>query len=35
MVEYGAVVRRHDGQRFMFYNGNDYGLEGIGLAVEE
>ncbi|CAI8414202.1 MAG: Uncharacterised protein [Gammaproteobacteria bacterium] len=35
MVEYGAVVVRHDGQRFMFYNGNDYGLEGIGLAVEE
>lgn len=34
MIEYGAVVR-HDGRRFMFYNGNNYGVEGIGLAVEE
>ena len=34
MVEYGAVVR-HDGRQFMFYNGNNYGVEGIGLAVEE
>lgn len=34
MVEYGAVVR-HEGRRFMFYNGNNYGVEGIGLAVSE
>ena len=34
MIEYGAVVR-HDGRRFMFYNGNNYGFDGIGLAVSE
>jgi len=34
MVEYGAVVK-YEGQRFMFYNGNNYGYGGIGLAVEE
>ena len=34
MVEYAAVVR-HDGRSFMFYNGNNYGSEGIGLAVAE
>lgn len=34
MVEYAAVVK-HDGRSFMFYNGNNYGLEGIGLAVSE
>lgn len=34
MIEYAAVVR-HDGRRFMFYNGNNYGFEGIGLAVSE
>ena len=34
MIEYGAVVR-YDGQLFMFYNGNNYGYDGIGLAVEE
>ena len=34
MIEYAAVVR-HDGRRFMFYNGNNYGVDGIGLAVEE
>ena len=33
MIEYGAVVRYY-GQRFMFYNGNNYGYDGIGLAVE-
>jgi predicted GH43/DUF377 family glycosyl hydrolase len=33
MVEYAAVIR-HKGQRFMFYNGNNYGYDGIGLAVE-
>lgn len=33
MMEY-AVVVRHAGRRFMFYNGNDYGRHGFGLAVE-
>lgn len=33
MVEYAAVVN-HKGRRFMFYNGNNYGYDGIGLAVE-
>src|SRR5262249_17940950 len=32
MVEYAAVVE-HDGARFMFYNGNNYGYDGIGLAL--
>ena len=32
MIEYAAVVK-HDGRHFMFYNGNNYGSEGIGLAV--
>ena len=34
MIEYAAVVR-HDGRDFMFYNGNNYGYDGIGLAVAE
>lgn len=34
MIEYAAVVR-YGGRRFMFYNGNNYGIDGIGLAVEE
>lgn len=34
MQEYAAVVR-HNGQRFMFYNGNNYGYDGILLAVED
>jgi predicted GH43/DUF377 family glycosyl hydrolase len=34
MVEYAAVVE-YNGRHFMFYNGNNYGYEGIGLAVEE
>ena len=32
MVCYGAVTRYKD-TLFMFYNGNDYGRSGIGLAV--
>jgi hypothetical protein len=32
MVEYAAVAK-HDGRYFMFYNGNNYGYDGIGLAV--
>jgi len=34
MIEYAAVVE-HQGQKFMFYNGDNYGFGGIGLAVEE
>ena len=34
MVEYAAVFP-HLGRHFMFYNGNDYGRGGIGLAVED
>jgi hypothetical protein len=31
MVEYPCVFD-HGGQRFMLYNGNDYGRTGVGLA---
>lgn len=34
MIEYAAIVT-HKNQKFMFYNGNNYGFDGIGLAVEE
>lgn len=34
MIEYAAIVK-HDGRHFMFYNGNNYGFDGIGLAVSE
>lgn len=34
MIEYAAIVN-HDGRRFMLYNGNNYGFDGIGLAVSE
>jgi predicted GH43/DUF377 family glycosyl hydrolase len=34
MVEYPFVFD-HKGKRYMFYNGNDYGKTGIGLAVLE
>ena len=34
MIEYAAVIN-HKGQHFMFYNGNNYGEHGIGLAIEE
>ena len=29
---YPAVVK-HDGRWFMFYNGNAFGRDGIGLAI--
>jgi len=32
MIEYAAVIV-HEGRYFMFYNGNNYGYGGIGLAV--
>ena len=34
MIEYAAVVQ-YAGRRFMFYNGNDYGRDGVGLAIAE
>lgn len=34
MIEYAAVVT-YGGRHFMFYNGNNYGIDGIGLAVGE
>ena len=33
-VEYPYVVV-HNGRRFMFYNGNRFGADGIGLAVDD
>lgn len=33
MIEYAAVVK-FNGRYFMFYNGNTYGREGIGLAFQ-
>jgi len=32
MIEYGYVFN-HQGKKYMLYNGNDYGKDGIGLAV--
>ncbi|MFH2204218.1 MAG: hypothetical protein ABIJ96_13955 [Elusimicrobiota bacterium] len=34
MIAYAAVIE-HQGGRYMFYNGNNYGQNGIGIAVEE
>ena len=34
MVEY-TYVFEHSGVKYMLYNGNDYGRDGIGLAVAE
>ena len=34
MIAYAAVVK-YKTQHFMFYNGNNYGYDGIGLAVEK
>lgn len=34
MIEYAAVVK-YNNRYFMFYNGNGYGYDGIGLAVAE
>jgi hypothetical protein len=32
MMEYAAIVE-HAGRKYMFYNGNNFGEHGIGLAV--
>lgn len=34
MIAYAAIINFKD-KHFMFYNGNNYGYDGIGLAVEE
>lgn len=34
MIEYAAIVRCGS-RSFMFYNGNAYGADGVGLAVSE
>lgn len=34
MIEYATVIK-HKGQHIMFYNGNNFGFDGIGLAIEE
>ena len=34
MIEYSYVFG-HRGRKYMLYNGNDYGREGIGIAVAE
>ncbi|MEQ8390863.1 MAG: hypothetical protein RIB30_07700 [Thalassospira sp.] len=34
MIEYAAVVE-YFGRQYVFYNGNNYGSGGIGLAVRE
>jgi hypothetical protein len=34
MIEYPCVIN-HKGAYYMFYNGNDYGRDGVGLAVLE
>lgn len=34
MIEYPSVITYH-GSQYMFYNGNNYGASGIGLAVLE
>jgi len=34
MMEYAALIK-HKGKKIMFYNGNNYGIDGIGVAVEK
>jgi len=33
MIEYAAITE-HKGKKIMFYNGNNYGANGIGVAIE-
>ena len=32
MIEYASVIK-YENEYFMFYNGNKYGYDGIGLAI--
>ena len=34
MIEYASVVN-YKGKKYMFYNGNNYGYDGIGLAISK
>ncbi len=34
MIEYPYVIA-HDRKKYLFYNGNEFGKEGIGLAIQE
>jgi hypothetical protein len=34
MIEYPHVFKHHS-KKYMLYNGNNFGYDGIGLAVEE
>ena len=34
MIEYAAIVR-YENRSYMFYNGNNYGYDGIGLAISQ
>lgn len=34
MIEYAAVIET-DGRTVMFYNGNEFGYDGIGMAISE
>ena len=34
MIEYSFIFD-HKGDRYMLYNGNDYGKSGMGLAILE
>ncbi len=34
MIEYASVLK-YENRYYMFYNGNNYGADGIGLAIEE
>ena len=32
MIEYASIIKYRD-KKYMFYNGNNYGYDGIGLAI--
>jgi len=34
MIEYGAIINA-GGYRYLFYNGNNYGFDGLGYAVSQ
>ena len=34
MIEYASIVKYGD-TKYMFYNGNNYGYDGIGLAISK
>ena len=34
MMEYASIIK-HKNKYIMFYNGNNYGFDGIGLAVSK